>query len=218
VLGLNKYDYLLLAKGFGITLLLCFSVMLASLPFAFLLGLFRSRKSRNIIICFIQAIVNLLINAIRGTPLMLQLVFLFFGLPFMGINLSPLLSAIIGLSTYSIAYLAEIVRTGVESIAKDQWEAASALGMRYFPSMLFVVLPQAIKIMVPPTVGFFIGLIKDSSLCAVVGFMELSRAGRLIVEKTHLSFQVFLIIALLYFLICYPLSKMAKKMEKTMTV
>ena len=216
--GLNKYDYVLLAKGFGITLFLCFSVMLASLPFAFLIGLFRSRKSKNIYIGFIQAIVNLLINAIRGTPLMLQLVFLFFGLPFMGINLSPLLSAIIGLSTYSIAYLAEIVRTGVESIAKDQWEAASALGMRYFPSMLFVVLPQAIKIMVPPTVGFFIGLIKDSSLCAVVGFMELSRAGRLIVEKTHLSFQVFLIIALLYFLICYPLSKMAKKMEKTMTV
>ena len=150
---------------------------------------FAAEKARTYISVFIQAIVNLLINAIRGTPLMLQLVFLFFGLPFMGINLSPLLSAIIGLSTYSIAYLAEIVRTGVESIAKDQWEAASALGMRYFPSMLFVVLPQAIKIMVPPTVGFFIGLIKDSSLCAVVGFMELSRAGRLIVEKNPSFFS-----------------------------
>ena len=211
--GLNQYDFLLIAKGLGTTLFLCSFVMLASLPLAFLLGLFRSRKTGNIAIRAIQGGANLLINAIRGTPLMLQLVFLFFGLPFMGINISPLTSAVVGLSLYSIAYLAEIARAGVDSVAKDQWEAAASLGMKYFPTMTLVILPQAIKIMVPPTVGFFIGLIKDSSLCAVIGFVELSRAGRLLVEKTHMSLQIFLIVAILYFLICYPLSKIAKRME-----
>jgi polar amino acid transport system permease protein len=211
--GLNRYDFLLIAKGFGTTLLLCSCVMLASLPLAFLLGLFRSRKIGNMVIRVIQGGATLLINAVRGTPLMLQLVFLFFGLPFMGINISPLTSAVVGLSVYSVAYLAEIVRSGVDSVAKDQWEAAASLGMKYFSTMTLVILPQAIRIMIPPTVGFFIGLIKDSSLCAVIGFVELSRAGRLLVEKTHLSLQIFMIVAILYFLICYPLSKMAKRME-----
>lgn len=213
MLGLNIYDFKLIAEGFGVTLLLCICVMIVSFPFAFLLGLFRSRKSRSPIIVFFQIVATGFVDAIRGTPLMLLLIFLFFGLPFMGINLSPFISAVIGLSAYAIAYLAEIVRTGVESIAKDQWEAAGSLGMSYVPTMVYVVVPQAIRIMIPPTVGFFIGLIKDSSLCAVIGFTELSRAGRLVVEKTHLSLEVFLLIAVLYFIICYPLSKLAGKIE-----
>jgi polar amino acid transport system permease protein len=214
--GLNRYDVLLLAKGLGITLLLCAVIMAVSMPFAIALGLVRSRKGRGGWLKAIQAIVTLMINVVRGTPLMLQLVFLFFGLPFMGVNMSPLAAAFAGLAIYTVAYLSEIVRTGVEAVAKDQWEAASSLGMNYTETMTLVILPQAIRIMIPPSVGFFIGLIKDSSLCAVIGFVELSRAGRLLVEKTHLSFLVFVIVAALYFAICYPLSKAAKKIEKVL--
>ena len=144
---------------------------------------------------------------------MLQLMFLFFGLPFMGINLSSMLSGLLGLTVYSTAYLAEIVRTGIDSISKEQWDASAALGLSYMQSMRAVILPQAFRIMIPPAVGFFIGLIKDSSLCAVIGFVELARAGRIIVEKTHQSLLIFSLVSVLYFMICYPLSNLSQKIE-----
>jgi polar amino acid transport system permease protein len=142
--------------------------------------------------------------------------FLFFGLPFMGINLPPLPSAFIALAVYSVAYLSEIVRTGIESIAKTQWDGAASLGLNYFQTMRLIVLPQAFQIMIPPTVSFLIGLIKDSSLCAVIGLVELARTGNILVEKTHQPLLVFTIVAFIYFVICYPLSRYSQKLERTL--
>lgn len=212
----NSYDFTFILRGFLITIGLCFGTIAVSSPVAVLIGLIRSLKSRNPIVKGFQFILTLYIKAVRGTPLMLILMFLFFGLPFVGINLSPISSGMIGLSVYSIAYLAEIVRTGIESIAKTQWEGATALGFSYLQTMRAVILPQAIKIMLPPSAGFFIGLIKDSSLCSVIGFVELARAGRIVVEKTHQSLLVFGLVAVLYFIICYPLSVVTQKMEKAL--
>lgn len=212
----NIYDLTFILRGFLITIGLCLGTMVISSPAAILIGLVRAMKSKNPIVKSVQAILTLYIKAIRGTPLMLILMFLFFGFPFIGINLSPVSSGIIGLSVYCVAYLAEIVRTGVESIAKAQWEGAAALGFSYLQTMQAIILPQAFKIMLPPSASFFIGLIKDSSLCAVIGFVELARAGRVIVEKTHQSLLVFGLVALLYFLICYPLSNITQKMEKAL--
>lgn len=212
----NIYDLSFILRGFLITIGVCLGTMVISSPVAILIGLIRALKSKNLILKGLQSILTLYIKAVRGTPLMLILMFLFFGLPFMGINLSPISSGIIGLSVYCVAYLAEIVRTGVESVAKTQWEGAAALGFTYLQTMRAIILPQAIKIMLPPSASFFIGLIKDSSLCSVIGFVELARAGRIIVEKTHQAFFVFGLVALLYFVICYPLSMMTQKMEKTL--
>lgn len=194
------------------------STIVISLPMAFLIGLLRSYKSQNIIFVTFKRLLGIFISVIRGTPLMLLLVFLFFGVAFMGIDMSPLNAAIAGLSFYSIVYLAEIVRTGIESVAKEQWEGADALGFNYIQKMRIIILPQAMRIMLPPFASFFISLIKDSSLCAVIGFMELARRGRIIVEKNHQALLVFSIVALLYFILCYPLSKATQKMEKTLEV
>lgn len=210
------YDTVFLLRGFFITILLCLGTMVISLPIAILIGLLRAHQSQNIAFVTLKKLLGIYIGVIRGTPLMLQLMFLFFGLPFMGVNLSALIAALVGLLVYSIAYMAEIARAGIESVDKAQWEGAAALGFNYIQTMWTVILPQAIRIMLPPLSSFFIGLIKTSSLCAVIGFVELTRAGRILVEKTHQSLLVFLVVALLYFIICYPLSIATQKMEKVL--
>ena len=210
----SYFDVIYLAKGTGYTILLSLGTILISLPISVLLGLFRAIRLRNVVFSVVKALITVCVTAIRGTPLMLLMIFVFFGLPFMGVNFSPMTAAFVSLSIYSVAYLVENVRTGIESIAKTQWDGAASLGFNYVQTMRLIILPQAFRIMIPPTVSFFIGLIKDSSLCAVVGVVELARAGRVIVERTHESLLFFSIVAIVYFAICYPLSLFSKKLEK----
>ena len=217
-MNITIFDWTLLAQGAGLTLALTLGTMLVSVPLAILLGIIRALHVKNAIFSSLQAVLTFLIAIIRGTPLMLQLMFVFFGLPFLGFNFSSLTASFVALIVYSIAYMAEIVRTGIESIAVTQWDGSASLGLNYWQTMRKVILPQAVKIMIPPTVGFFIGLIKDSSLCAVIGLVELARAGRIIVERTHESLQFFTIVALIYFVICYPLSRLSKKLERNLTL
>jgi len=110
--------------------------------------------------------------------------------------------------------MAEIVRAGIQAVGRDQWEAARSLGMGYGQIMRHVVLPPAVRVMIPPGVGLLIGLIKDSSIVSVLSYVELTRAGQVLMEKTFLSFQVFGIVAALYFLLCYPLSRLALYSER----
>jgi polar amino acid transport system permease protein len=110
------------------------------------------------------------------------------------------------------------VRAGIQAVGKDQWDAARGLGMGYIRIMRHVVLPQAFRMMIPPGVGLLIGLIKDSSIVSVISYIELTRVGQILTEKTFLSFQVFGIVAALYFLMCYPLSKVAVYAERRLKV
>lgn len=124
-MGISIYDFLYLIKGVGMTVLLSMVTMAVSIPVALLMGVIRGIKTKNICIRAIQSIISLGVIAIRGTPLLLQLIFIFFGLPFVGFNISAMNAAFISLSVYSVAYLTEIVRTGIESIAWTQWEVGS---------------------------------------------------------------------------------------------
>ena len=214
----NFGDLTFIGVGALYTIGLSLATMAISLPVALAVGLIRSIARANVFIVGLQLVFNVVISAVRGTPLMAQLIFLFFALPMMGIEMSSAAAALLGLSLYSVAYLAEIVRGGVDSVAKDQWDAATSLGFNYLQTMRAVVLPQAVRIMLPPSVSFFIGLIKDSSLCAVIGFVELARAGRIIVERTGDSLPIFLLVALAYFIICYPLSAFSRRLEKALKV
>jgi polar amino acid transport system permease protein len=116
------------------------------------------------------------------------------------------------------AFMAEIVRAGVQAVGRDQWDAARGLGMGYGQIMRWIVLPQAIRVMIPPGVGLLIGLVKDSSIVSVLSYVELTRAGQILMEKTFLSFQVFGIVALLYFALCYPLSRVALYSEQRLRI
>ena len=154
------------------------------------------------------------IRLIQGTPLLMQLFLIFFAAPVFGFSIEPLLAASIGLSLNASAFLGEIWRGCIQSIPKGQWDAARALGLRYFKRMRYVILPQAIHIALPPTVGFLVQLIKATSLAAIIGFTELTRAGQIINNATFRPFLVFGIVATIYFILCWPLSVLSERLER----
>ena len=156
------------------------------------------------------------INFLRGQPILIILLFIYFALPL----LFPLatfnrgFTAIVALSIYAGAYMAEIFRGSIEAIPKGQEEAAEALGMGYFVKFRHVILPQAMKIAAPPAIGFLISLVKASALVSVIGFIELTKAGRIISTINQEPLQTFLVVAVLYFIVSYPISLLGRWYER----
>jgi polar amino acid transport system permease protein len=153
------------------------------------------------------------IQLFQGTPLLMQLFLVFFGVPFLGLEVNPWVAAALGLMLNASAFLGEIWRGSIEAVPRGQWEAATALGLRYPGLMRYVVLPQALKVAVAPTVGFLVQLIKGTSLAAIIGFTELTRAGQIVNNATFRPFLVFGIVAGLYFALCWPLSWLSRRLE-----
>jgi polar amino acid transport system permease protein len=150
----------------------------------------------------------------QGTPLLLQLFLVFFGLPLLGVEVSPLLAAAVALILYAGAFLAEIWRGCVDAIPRGQWEASSALGLNFLAQMRDVILPQALRIAVPPTVGFLVQLLKATALSSIVGFNDLTRAGTIVTNATFQPFLVYGLVALIYFAMCYPLTVCSRLLER----
>lgn len=158
------------------------------------------------------------IQLFRGTPLLLQLFLIFFGAPVIGLDINPWLAAGIALTLNSGAFLGEIWRGCIEAIARGQWEAAEALGLPFRWKMQDVILPQALKIAVPPTVGYLVQIVKGTSLAAIIGFTELTRAGQIMNNATFQPMLVFTVVAVIYFLLCWPLSLLASHLERRLAV
>jgi polar amino acid transport system permease protein len=167
---------------------------------------------------FAKAFVTYYVELFQGTPLLMQLFLAFFGLGLFGIDVPAWLAAGAALIFWSAAFLAEIWRGCVEAIAKGQWEASSSLGMRYFEQMRYVILPQAIRIAIPPTVGFSVQVVKGTALTSIIGFVELSKAGTIVTNATFEPFTVYGFVALIYFALCWPLSKSSQILEKRLNV
>ncbi len=158
------------------------------------------------------------IEFFEGTPLLLQLFLAFFGISVVfGINLSPLVAATLALTAFTSSFLADIWRGSIEAIPRGQWEASSALGFGYFKQLRLVVLPQAVKLSIAPTVGFLVQVIKGTSLASVIGFAEISRVATQINNVTLKSLLVFSLAGLLYFALCYPLSAWSQQLEKKLS-
>jgi polar amino acid transport system permease protein len=158
------------------------------------------------------------IRLFQGTPLLMQLFLVFFGLNIFGVGINPWLAAAIALTLHASAFLGEIWRGCIQAVPSGQTEASWALGLRYFDRMKSVVLPQAARIAVAPTVGFLVQLIKGTSLASIIGFVEMTRAGQIINNATFDPFTVFGIVAALYFILCWPLSIFARRMERRFAV
>jgi polar amino acid transport system permease protein len=154
------------------------------------------------------------IQIIQGTPLLVVLFVCYFGLSIMGLELPGLVAASIAMIIYVSAYLGEIWRGCIEAVPRTQWEAAECLALSRWQRMRLVVLPQALRIATPPTVGFMVQIVKNTSLASIVGFVELVRAGQLINNSTFQPFLVYLIIAAVYFAMCYPLSVSSRRLEQ----
>jgi polar amino acid transport system permease protein len=158
------------------------------------------------------------IEVFQGTPLLMQLFLLFFGVSLIGIETPPWLAAGIALTLFTSAYLAEIWRGCVDAIPRGQWEASSSLAMTYFEQMRHVILPQALRIAIPPTVGFSVQVVKSTAVTSIIGFVELTKAGSVITNATFAPFTVYGLVALMYFCLCFPLSVYARRLERSMNV
>jgi polar amino acid transport system permease protein len=153
------------------------------------------------------------ILVIQSIPVLMVLFMSYYGLTLFGIELPPLVAASASLAVYVSAYLAEIWRGSIEAVPRPQWEASASLAMTRYEQYRYVILPQAIRISLPPTVGFLVQLVKNTSIVSVVGFVDLARAAQLINNATFRPFQIFSVVALIYFLICFPLSRLSRTLE-----
>ena len=158
------------------------------------------------------------IRVFQGTPLLLQLFLVFFGGDMIGVPLGAWLSVILGLSLNAGAFLGEIWRGSIQAVPNGQIEAARALGLHYGQRMLRVVAPQALRTAIPPTVGFLVNLIKSTSLAAIIGFVELTRAGQQLNNATFRPFLIFGLVALVYFVMCWPLTIVASRLERRLAL
>lgn len=158
--------------------------------------------------------VALYVQLFQGTPLLMQLFLAYFGLALLGVQTSAWAAAALALTLYASAFLTEIWRGCVAAIPRGQWEAAQSLALSFSEQMRHVVLPQALRIAVPPTVGFLVQVIKGTALASVIGFIELTKAGNMIANATFRPFTVFGVVALGYFAICWPISAWSRSLER----
>lgn len=157
---------------------------------------------------------KLYITAFQSTPLLMQLFLVFFGLPLLGVEVSPWLAATVSLTLYASAYLGEIWRGCVEAIPPGQWDGSASLGLRYIAQLRLVILPQALRIAVPPTVGFLVQLVKSTALASIIGYRELTKTAQILTNATFEPFLIYGLVALIYFAICYPMTACSRSLEK----
>lgn len=161
-----------------------------------------------------ERLIALYVQVFQGTPLLMQLFLAYFGIALFGIDVSAWAAASVALTLYTSAFLTEIWRGCVAAIPKGQWEASGSLALSFGEQMRHVILPQATRIAIAPTVGFLVQVIKGTALASVIGFVELTKAGSMISNATFKPFVVFSCVALLYFVLCFPVSLYAKNLER----
>jgi polar amino acid transport system permease protein len=159
------------------------------------------------------------VNVVQGIPLLAWLFVFFFGLPILaGVRVSPWTAAVVSYAIYAGAFLGEIWRGCLQAIPRQQWEAGAALALSFGEQLHHIIVPQAIRIAIPPTVGFLVQLIKNTSLAAVIGFVELTREAQLTNAATYRPFTVYIVVAAIYFAMCFPLTQWSRRLERTLRV
>ena len=167
---------------------------------------------------FLIRLFSIYVQIFQGTPLLMQLFLFFFGIALLGFDTSALVSASLALTLYTSAYLAEIWRGCVDAIPRGQWEAARSLALSFTQLLTHVILPQTVRIALPPTVGFLVQVIKGTALASVVGFVELTKAGGMIANVTYAPLLVYSCVALTYFAMCFPITIYARVLERRLRV
>jgi polar amino acid transport system permease protein len=202
-------EFLFILEAAKWTLALSVIAFIGGAVLGLVVALMRTSESKGA-----RAVATTFIQIFQGTPLLLQLFLIFFGAPVLGLDINPWIAAGVALILNSAAFLGEIWRGCIEAIPRGQWEAAEALSLKYTARMRDVVLPQAFKIALAPTVGYLVQIIKGTSLAAIIGFTEITRAGQIINNATFQPLIVFSVVAAIYFAICWPLSLVAARMER----
>ena len=201
-----------LLKGLTVTLRLALLSEACILVLGLIIALIRISR-----IPTLRILAAIYIDVIRGIPLILQIVIVYFGLAYLGINLSRFVSGVVALTVCYSAYEAEIFRAGIESIHKGQMEAARSLGMGYFKAMRYVILPQAIRNVIPPLSNEFIALVKDTSLVAFIGLSEVFRRGTEMMAR-HANITPLVGVAICYLMITLPMMRLVQYMDRRMSI
>lgn len=174
------------------------------------IGVLRARR-----IPVLDVVLRVYVEIFRGSPLLVQLLLVYFGATYAGFRgVSVFAAVVVALTLYEGAYIAEIVRAGVESVPRGQEEAARSLGLNGWHRLVFVTLPQAFRALMPALIGQWTALIKDSALASVIGYVDLIKAAQSLYARTGTPFEVLLVVAGLFFVICLPLTMTAKRLEK----
>jgi polar amino acid transport system permease protein len=161
-----------------------------------------------------RAVAVAYIKLFQGTPLLMQLYLVYFGSTLLGFATNAWIAAALGLTIYSSAFLAEIWRGCIQAVPRGQWDGARALALSYTAQLRLVIMPQAMRIAIPPTVGFLVQILKGTSLASIIGFTELTRAAQMVNNATFRPFIVYALVATLYFLLCWPLSALSRRLER----
>jgi polar amino acid transport system permease protein len=203
-------EFLFLVSAVRWTLLLSLVAFIGGGVLGLVIAILRTTSSR-----FVRLLTSGYIQVFQGTPVLMQLFLFYYGLAVlfdMQVDAWPAVT--LAFTLYSGAFLGEIWRGSIQAIPRTQWEASACLSLGYFQQLRFVILPQAMRISIPPTVGFLVQLIKGTSIAAIIGFVELTRAGQLIVNVTFQPMIVYPVVAALYFAVCWPLSLLSRSLER----
>ncbi|MCK2037881.1 amino acid ABC transporter permease [Microbacterium sp. SSW1-49] len=208
-------DLLLILQGAFVTLQICLLSVILGGVVGIVSGILAASPSAPL-----RWISAIWVGAIRGVPVLLIIFFVYFALPLMspGTNVPDYWAAVLALTIFASAYISEIVRGSIQAIPRGQFEAAQALGLSWPQQLRHVVMPQAARIMVPPGIGFLVVLIKDSSLVAVIGLIELTRAGNIVASQTGQPILAYLVVGAVYFVICFALSAAGRRYERRLTI
>jgi polar amino acid transport system permease protein len=212
-----NFDFNIVLQSFPLLLagaVVTIKITAISVGLGLLLGMFAgiARLSQ---VWILKALAAIYVDFIRGTPLLVQIFIIYFALPIMtGDRIPPFIAAITACSINSGAYIAEIFRAGIQAVDKGQMEAGRSLGMTWWQTMQFVILPQAFKQIIPPLGNEFIAMLKDSSLVSVIGFEELTRRGQLIIARTYASFEIWISVAFIYLMMTLSISRLVAYLER----
>jgi len=199
-------------KGLWMTIAVSGLSLLAGTAIGFIWGILRASRNR-----FIKALIGAWVDVVRGTPFLVQVFIIFFLLPEFGIQLEAFPAAVVALTNLAACFICEIVAAGIQSVPSGQKEAATSTGLNAVQQLRYVILPQSMRIILPPLVGQFVLLIKDSSVVSAIGVMDVTRVGWLTVQRVPQGLLVFGLVAVLYFVVCYPLIRVSNRLEKRMS-
>lgn len=199
-------------KGLWMTVAVSGLSLIAGSIIGFIMGIFRAGKNK-----ILRSIIGAWVDLIRGTPFLVQVFIVFFILPSAGIELEAFPAAVIALSNMAACFICEIVAGGIISVHSGQREAATSSGFTSFQQLRYIVLPQAMRTILPPLVGQYVLIVKDSSVVSAIGVVDITRVGWLTVQRIPEGLMVFALVGLLYFVICYPLIRLSNFLEKRMT-
>ncbi|MET0742239.1 MAG: amino acid ABC transporter permease [Microvirga sp.] len=210
---MNFSEFTFLLQGLKWTIALSVVAFIGGVVVGLPIALMRTGENRHV-----RGATARYIGLFQGTPLLMQLFVVYYGLALIGLKLDAWIAVAIGFTLHASAYLGEIWRGSIEAVPRGQSEAAKALSLNYVSRMKDVVLPQALRISLPATIGFLVQLIKGTSLAAIVGFTELSRAGNIVSNQIFKPLLVFGIVGILYFIICWPLSLFGSRLERRLAL